>query len=92
MIIRILGEGQFLLDEKLLGKINDIDNKIVRDITSGNQGDYSRDLAEMIKSVKSLAKPLNPTEIRPSDIIIPPSDLTFEEAKMVFRGEGLIKG
>jgi len=92
MIIRILGEGQYLLDDALLSRVNEIDNRIVRDITSGSQGDFSRDLADLIKSVKSLAKPLDPAEILPSDIIIPPPDISFEEAKRVFRGEGLIKG
>lgn len=92
MIIRILGEGQYLLDDKQVEAINEIDNKIARDLKSGNQGDFSRDISELISSVKRLAKPLDPAEIRPSDIIVPPSDLTFEEAKLVFRGEGLIKG
>ncbi len=92
MIVRILGEGQYSLDEKLLGKINEIDNRIVKDVTAGNERDYARDLAELIKSIKDLALPLDVAEIRPSDVIIPPSDLSFEEAKKVFREDGLIKG
>jgi len=40
MIIRILGEGQYLLEDALLSRVNEIDNRIVRDITSGSQGDF----------------------------------------------------
>jgi len=29
--------------------------------------------------------------IKPSDLIIPPADLTLEEAKKIFKGDGLIK-
>ena len=46
----------------------------------------------MISTIKELAEPVDPVEILPSDIIIPPSDLSFEEARKVFCDEGLIKG
>jgi hypothetical protein len=46
----------------------------------------------LISPVKELAEPLAPVELLPSDIIIPPSDLSFEEARKVFCDEGLIKG
>jgi hypothetical protein len=92
MIIRILGEGQFRLDDRLLDRVNRIDNKIVDHVSHGNKKEYARDLVNLISTVKELAEPLDPVEIIPSDIIIPPSDLSFEEARAVFSGEGLIKG
>jgi hypothetical protein len=92
MIIRILGEGQFRLDDSFLEQVNRIDNKIVDHVSHGNKIEYSKDLANLIATVKELAKPLDPVEILPSDIIIPQSDMSFEEARQVFCGEGLIKG
>ena len=92
MIIRILGEGQFQLDEKLLDRVNKIDNQIVKHVTSGNKVEFAKDLANLISTVKELAEPLDPVEILPSDIIIPQSDMSFEEARQVFCGEGLVKG
>ncbi len=92
MIIRILGEGQFQLDDNLVDKVNKIDNKIVNHVSQGNRLEYARDLANLISTIKELAEPLDPVEILPSDIIIPPSDLSFEEARKVFCDEGLIKG
>ena len=92
MIIRILGEGQFRLDDNLLDRVNKIDNKIVKHVSQGNKAEFARDLANLISTVKELAEPLDPVEIIPSDLIIPPSDLSFEEAKQVFCDEGLIKG
>ena len=92
MIIRILGDGQFRLDDNLVDRVNKIDNKIVKHVSQGNKEEYARDLANLISIVKELAEPLDPVEILPSDLIIPPSDLSFEEAKQVFCDEGLIKG
>jgi len=40
--------------------------------------------------VKREANPLHPSTIVPSDIIIPPADLSLEEAKKIFKGEGII--
>jgi len=92
MIVRILGDGQFRLDDNLLDRVNKIDNKIVKHVSQGNKAEFARDLANLISTVKELAEPLDPVEIIPSDLIIPPSDLSFEEAKQVFCDEGLIKG
>jgi hypothetical protein len=92
MIIRILGEGQFLLDDALLEKLNAIDNRIVDHVSKGDKAGFAKDLAGLIAAVKDHGKPLDPAEIRPSDLIIPGSDMSIEEAKSVFSGEGLIKG
>jgi hypothetical protein len=92
MIIRILGEGQFRLDDNLVNKVNKIDNQIVDHVQKGNKAEFLRDLAKLIATVKELGEPLDPVEIIPSDIIIPPEDLSLEEARKVFCEEGLIKG
>jgi len=92
MIIRILGDGQYRLDDNLVERVNKIDNRIVNHVSRGNRVEYAQDLANLISTIKELAEPLDPVEILPSDIIIPPSDLSFEEARKVFCDEGLIKG
>ena len=92
MIIRILGEGQFRLDDSQIGKVNKIDNQIVDHVQKGNKTEFLRDLARLISTVKEMGEPLDPVEILPSDIIIPPEDLSLEEARKVFCDEGLIKG
>lgn len=86
MIIRILGEGQFRLDDDLLDHLNKIDNRIVDHMNRGNQTEFMKDLDKLISAVKELGEPLDPVEIVQSDLIIPPEDLSFEEAKRVFSG------
>ncbi len=90
MIIRIMGTGQYKVDSCLLDELNVIDNKIVELVSKGNEGEYKKELARLISKVRDSGEPLDPSSIVKSDIIIPPEDLTLEEAKRVFSGYGLI--
>ncbi len=90
MIIRIMGAGQYKVDSCLLDELNVIDNRIVDLVSKGKEGEFKKELTRMISKVKDSGEPLDPASIVKSDIIIPPEDLTMEEAKRVFSGYGLI--
>jgi hypothetical protein len=92
MIIRILGEGQFKLDDKHIADLNKIDNIIVDHVNKGDQIAFRKDLDKLISKVKDLGEPLDAGDIIQSDLIFPPEDLSFEEAKRIFSGNGIIKG
>ena len=92
MIIRILGEGQFRFDDSNLGDLNKIDNQIVDHVKNGNQDGFCQELVRMITTVKELGKPISVQEVIPSDIIVPPADLSFQEARNIFCNDGLIEG
>jgi PspA-Associated protein len=91
MIVRILGQGQYKIDDFLIDKLNAIDNHIVDHVTKGDRDGFRKDLARLISIVKEQGEPLDPVDIIQSDIIVPPMDLTFEEAEKIFSGYGLIK-
>ncbi len=91
MIVRVMGDGQYQIDSCLVDELNTIDNMIVDHVTKGDQRAYREDLQRLISKVKENGKLLEPTHIGPSEIIVPPEDLSFEEAKRVFSGQGLIK-
>jgi hypothetical protein len=91
MIIRIMGEGQYLASEGLCNELNKIDNHIVTLVEEGKAEDYRKELARLISEIKGKAEPLDPNEIVESDIIVPPGDLSFEEAKDVFKGTGIFE-
>lgn len=91
MIIRILGEGQFRLDDKLLGELNRIDNNIVDHVQKGDEKGFRKDLDRLISTIKEQGEPVDPVDIVPSGIIVPPEDMSFEEARQVFCGPGLIE-
>ncbi|HQE98019.1 MAG TPA: hypothetical protein PKY20_07425 [Methanothrix sp.] len=92
MIVRILGIGQFKLDDRHIDSLNKIDNQIVEHVSKGREKEFRKDLAKIISMIQEKGEAMDPAEIVPSDIIVPPADMTLDEAKQVFSGEGLIKG
>jgi len=52
MIIRILGMGQFRLDDTLLDQLNKIDNRIVDHVNKGNKDAFQKDLDRLISGGK----------------------------------------
>lgn len=92
MIIRILGIGQFKLDDRHIDILNKIDNQIVEHVSKGREKEFRADLAKIISMIQENGEAIDPAEIISSDIIVPPADMTLEEARQVFSGEGLIKG
>jgi hypothetical protein len=91
MIVRILGIGQFKLDDRHLDSLNKVDNNIVEHVSKENQKEFRKDLTQLISIIKEKGKPLDTAEIIPSDIIVPPEDTSFAEAKSIFSSPGLIK-
>jgi hypothetical protein len=91
-IVRIMGHGQFTVDNKILKKLNDIDNDIVKLVSTERSDDFEfkKRLTELSEMVLKNGKPLDPREIIKSDIILPSADLSIDEAKRLFRGEGVI--
>ena len=91
-IVRIMGHGQFTVDRKTLKKLNDLDNTIVELVSQERSDDteFRRKLAELSEMVVRNSKPLDPKAIIQSDIILPSADLSIDEAKRLFRGEGVI--
>jgi len=92
MIVRILGDNQYVLDSKYLDKLNELDNCMVDHLGSGEVEEFNSCLHEMIHVIRDKGTPLDPAEIRPSDLIVPSPDMTPEEARKLFTAEGIIPG
>ena len=91
MIIRIMGEGQYRVSSALLDDLNVIDNRIVDQVAKNDEAGFKEELSNLVSTIKGKGEPLDPAEIVESDIIVPPGDLTLDEAKRVFSGCGLIE-
>lgn len=93
-VIRVLGQGQFLVDSGTLRRLNAIDNSIVRRFEKNNltSEEFRMKIEQLGGIVTKEGKRLDPKKIISSDIILPSSDLTIEEASKIFHGEGIIPG
>ena len=90
MIVRIMGEGQYRLSEEVLERVNELDNTIVKTVDADDEDGFHESFEEMLDVIRSEGEHLGDEEIETSDIIVPPSDTSFEEAAAEFTGEGLI--
>lgn len=92
MIIRIMGQGQFQVKSSLFDKLNKIDNRIVHFVQKGDEKAYRKGLSDLIAMIKKEGTALGTGELMESDIIVPPADMSFDEARQVFTGAGIFRG
>jgi PspAA-like protein len=90
VIVRISGEGQYEVPDGLVDKLNSLDNEAVAAVEAGDEPRFQELFDQMLQLVKNDCKPVSNDELVTSEVILPPRDLSFEEAKREFTGEGLI--
>ncbi len=90
MIVRISGEGQFKLPDGDAGRLNELDNEAVAAVEAGNEERFRELWGQMLELVAADGEELDDDELVESDVILPPRDVTFDEAKGEFTGDGLI--
>jgi predicted transcriptional regulator len=91
MIIRIMGEGQYRASEALCDELNKIDNRIVALVEEGKKDEFRKELIKLISKIKEKGEAIRAEEIMTSDVIVPPEDLSFDEARNIFKGDGIIE-
>ena len=92
-IVRIMGQGQFRINGDTVKTINEIDDAIVQILQNESKADdqeYRAKVAEIVQTIKSKGQKLEDKELVESDIIVPGTDISIDEAKKVFQGEGII--
>jgi FAD/FMN-containing dehydrogenase len=90
MIVRLMGEGQFRVDDSLATQLNELDEQAVAALERSNEVELDRTLDAMWRMVKAQGERLPDDEIVTSDVLIPPSDLTLEETRRLFSEHGLV--
>ena len=90
MIVRISNEGQYRLDDDLHSRLDELDNAAVRAVEAGDEDAFHAAFEELLQVVRSEGAELGDEELDASDVILPPSDLSFVEAGEEFTGDGLI--
>jgi len=92
VIVRIATEGQYELGDDHAARLNELDNAAVAAVEGGDEAAFRAAFDEMLEIVRSNGTEVDGDELFGSDVIIPPSDLSFEEAGEEFSGDGLIPG
>jgi hypothetical protein len=90
MIIRILTEGQWEIDEGHLEALNRLDQAVEEAVSSGDETAFSHGLAALLHAVRTEGTRLEDDSLEDSDLILPPSDATMEEVRALLGDEGLV--
>jgi hypothetical protein len=90
VIVRIATEGQYRLPEDDAETLNELDNDVVAAVEAGDEDRFHEVFEQMLDLVRRAGTPLDDDELEESDVILPPPDISFVEARSEFTGEGLI--
>jgi hypothetical protein len=89
MIVRISTEGQYRLDDAHAEELNELDNAVVAACDRGDEDAFHGAFANLLERVRAGA-PLGDDELEGSDVIVPPPDISMQDARAEFSGDGLI--
>jgi hypothetical protein len=90
MIVRIASEGQYELDEDNARALQELDEKAIEQCSSGDEERFRATFAQLLSLIRSHGRRIPDEELVESEVIVPPPDVSFEEAQAGFSGEGLI--
>jgi hypothetical protein len=92
VIVRIATEGQYELTESDSAAFNDLDNHAVTACEAGDEEHFHVNFQRLLDFVRTNGRPVPEDRLEASDVILPPPDVSFAEAKAEFTCEGLIPG
>ncbi|HXR29406.1 MAG TPA: hypothetical protein VN772_07480 [Solirubrobacteraceae bacterium] len=90
MIARISGEEQYELPDEDASRLNELESAVVAVVEGGREAEFDSSYGALLDFVRSNGRVVPDDELQGSDVILPPADLTFQEAGREFTGEGLI--
>jgi hypothetical protein len=92
VIVRILGEGQFKVDDTATAELNQLDTQLEGAVERGDEPAFQAALAGLLAKVRALGAPLPPDTLEESDLILPHQDSSMDEVRKLLTDEGLIPG
>ena len=92
MIVRILGEGQWRIQEAVVADLNRLDDQVEVAVSTGNETELETALHALLEEVRAQGQALPDDELSDSDLILPAAGSTLEDVRALLSAsdEGLI--
>ncbi len=90
MIVRVVGQGQFEVDDGLMERLDALDREAMDALGRDDEESLDRSLDEMSRLVRAEGRSLPDDALSASDIVIPPSDLTLAETRKLVSDQGFL--
>jgi len=94
VIIRILGQGQYAVDDRYADELNGLDTSLEQAVESADGTAFRASLLALLAKVREVGECLPDDVLQPSDAAVPGDDATLDEVRdlLVGSGDGLIPG
>ena len=92
MIVRILGEGQFDVDDAATPELNQLDTDLETAVDQNDEAAFTAALTSLLTHVRAHGSPLPTDTLEESDLILPHEDSSMDEVRKMLTDEGLIPG
>jgi hypothetical protein len=90
VIVRLMGEGQYRVSDECLTLLNKLDDDATAAIDANDQAALGLRLSAIWELVREKGSQLADDDLSPSDAMVPPDDLSLEEARQLLRDDGFI--
>jgi hypothetical protein len=90
LIVRLMGDAQYRVDDALQGRLNELDAEVTRAFEADDEAALWSGLAALADAVRENGERLPDDSLEASAAIVPPEDLSLEEARELLTGDGLI--
>jgi hypothetical protein len=92
MIVRIMGEGQYRLEDGTLERLSQLDQQVVEAIDASDEAGFQAAFSTLVDFVRHAGERVRDDQLAVSDHVLPHTDTTLAEARDAFAEEGAIPG
>ena len=90
MIVRILGEGQYRLDDSAHGKLGSLDTKLGAAVERDDTDAFREALNGALHVVRETGTLVPADTLEPSDLILPDEGASLDEVRKLLAEDGII--
>ncbi|MGD0982588.1 MAG: hypothetical protein ABSA65_02080 [Acidimicrobiales bacterium] len=87
MIVRILGEGQYELQESQVAALEELDKKLVAALDANDEPTFRDALTRLVQTVRAEGKPVPADRFVPSGLTLPHETASLAELRELLASE-----
>jgi len=89
MIVRILGEGQFRVDDDAAAELNRMDAELEAAVERGDEAGFGTALDSLLARVREHGEQVPSDTLEPSELILPHEGSSMDEVRKLLTDDGL---
>jgi hypothetical protein len=90
VIVRILTDGQYRIDDSLHGRLHELDEQVLAAAEAGDEKAFHARYCELVDLIESQGVEVADDDLVGSDLMLPPRDVSLDEALAGYADHGLI--